>query len=77
MQPNKLIPVCKLYENTSKTTGRRYFTGNLSFTSKVLILPNDNAKEGDPPWTLFLAEREAKPPQGPHFGDSPARRKAA
>ena len=56
-----LIPLCRLYENTSKTTGRRYFVGNLSFTSKLLILRNDEAKEGEPQWTLFLAEREQKP----------------
>jgi hypothetical protein len=58
---DKLIPLCRLYENTSKTTGKRYFVGNLSFTSKLLILHNDEAKEGEPQWTLFLAEREQRP----------------
>jgi hypothetical protein len=58
---DKLIPLCKLYENVSKTTGRRYFVGNLSFTSKLLLLENKNAKEGEPPWMLFVAEREPKP----------------
>jgi hypothetical protein len=58
---DKLIPLCRLYENTNKTTGKRYFVGNLSFTSKLLILRNDEAKEGEPQWTLFLAEREQKP----------------
>ena len=58
---DKLIPLCRLYENTSKTTGKRYFVGNLSFTSKLLILRNDEAQEGEPQWTLFLAEREQKP----------------
>jgi hypothetical protein len=58
---DKLIPLCRLYENTSKTTGKRYFVGNLSFTSKVLILRNDEAQEGEPQWTLFLTEREQKP----------------
>lgn len=61
--PDKLIPLCKLYENTSKTTGKRYFVGNLSFTSKLLIFSNDEAKEGEPQWTVFLAEREPKPQQ--------------
>lgn len=53
----KLIPLCKLYENTSKTTGRRYFVGNLSFTSKLLLFQNEDVKEGEPGWTVFLAER--------------------
>jgi hypothetical protein len=58
---DKLIPLCKLYENTGKTTGNRYFVSKLSFTAKLLILRNDEAKEGEPPWTLFLTEREQKP----------------
>ncbi len=45
---DKLIPLCKLYENTSKATGKRYFVGNLSFTSKLLIFPNEAAKDGEP-----------------------------
>jgi hypothetical protein len=51
-----------LYENVSKTTGKRYFSGNLSFTSKLLIFQNDDAKEGEPGWTVFISEREQKPP---------------
>jgi len=58
---DKLIPLCRFYENTSKTTGKKYFVGNLSFTAKLLILRNDEAKEGEPQWTLFVAEREQKP----------------
>jgi len=58
---DKLIPLCRFYENTSKTTGKRYFVGNLSFTSKLLILRNDEAKEGEPQWTVYLAEKEQKP----------------
>lgn len=58
---DKLIPLCKLYENTSKTTGKRYFVGNLSFTSKLLVFSNEDAKEGEPGWTVFIAEREQKP----------------
>ena len=60
---DKLVPLCKLYENVSKTTGRRYFVGNLSFASKLLIFPNEEAKDGDPQWAVFLAEREPKPQQ--------------
>jgi hypothetical protein len=57
------IPLCRLYENTSKTTGKRYFVGNLSFTSKLLIFQNDDAKDGEPGWTVFIAEREQKQPE--------------
>lgn len=52
---DKLIPLCRLHEHTSKTTGKRYFT------AKLLLMENRNAKEGEPQWTLFLTEREHKP----------------
>lgn len=66
---DKLIPLCKLYENVSKATGKKYFTGNLSFTSKLIVFQNEDAKEGEPQWTVFLAEREPKPqPSGDHGG---------
>jgi hypothetical protein len=81
---DKLIPLCKLYENVSKTSGKRYFVGNLSFTSKLLIFANEDAKEGEPGWTLFITEREQQSqPQpkprpyqetGDHGGDWPQRR---
>lgn len=59
--PDTLIPLCRLYENTSKTSGKRYFVGNLSFTSKVVLLQNPGAKEGEPGWTLYITSREPKP----------------
>ena len=58
---DKMIPLCKLYKNTSKTTGKEYFVGNLSLTSKLLIFENQDAQEGEPGWTVFLAERQPKP----------------
>ena len=58
---DKLVKLCGLYENVSKTTGKKYFVGNLSFTAKLLLLENKDTKEGEPQWTLFLAEREQKP----------------
>ena len=84
MPDNRMIPLCKLYKNTSKTSGRRYFVGNLSFTSKLLIFQNEDAKEGEPGWTVFIAEREQKPKPYPEAGnhggieggDYPARRRA-
>lgn len=78
--PDKLLPLCRLYENVSKTTGRRYFVGNLSFTSKVLLFQNDDAKEGEPGWTLFITEREPKPDGDSGSiggGDYSARRRTA
>lgn len=59
--PDKMIPFCKLYENVSRTTGKRYLVGTLSFTSKLLIFPNEDAKDGEPQWSVFLTEREQKP----------------
>jgi hypothetical protein len=59
---DKLILLCRLYENTSTASGRRYFVGNLSFTTKLLLMENKKAKEGEPQWTLYLTEREQKPP---------------
>jgi hypothetical protein len=64
MADNRMIPVCRLYENVSKTTGKRYFVGNLSSSSKILIFENTDAKEGEPGWTVFIAERESKPDAG-------------
>lgn len=83
MPDNKLIPLCKLYENISKTTGKRYFVGNLSFTSTLLIFQNEDAKDGEPQWTVFIADREQKPAtsqgQGGGIPDPgwPSRRPAA
>jgi hypothetical protein len=80
MQQDKLIPLCKLYRNVSKTSGREYFVGNLSMTTKLLIFENQDAQEGEPGWTVFLAERQPKPqagqaqdPGGLAAGDYPAR----
>jgi hypothetical protein len=40
---DKLISLCRLYENISKTTGRKYCVRNLSFTVKLLLLENKDA----------------------------------
>jgi hypothetical protein len=62
---SKLIPLCRLYENVSKTSGKKYYVGNWTFTSKLLLLENRDAKEGEPQWTLYVAEREPKPQPRP------------
>lgn len=61
MKGQTLLPLCRLYENVSQKTGTRYFVGNLSFTSKLLIFRNEDAKDGEPQWTVYIAEREQKP----------------
>lgn len=58
-----IIPLAGLYENTSQRTGKTYFSGYLG-KAKVLLLQNDRAEEGQPGWTLFLAERSQKPARG-------------
>ena len=58
---DKLIKLCGLYRNVSKQTGREYFSGSFSFGTKLLILENRDAKVGEPPWNLYLTEREQKP----------------
>lgn len=55
MIPDKKIELCRLYENVSKT-GKRYLVGNLSFTTKLLILPNE-PKESEPQWTAWVVEK--------------------
>lgn len=58
---DKLIKLCGLYRNISKQTGREYFSGSFSFGTKLLILENRDAKAGEPPWNLYLTEREQRP----------------
>lgn len=60
MQQDTLIPLCRLYEDVSKA-GNRYFTGTFTFTTKVVLLQNTEAKEGEPGWTLYISERTPKP----------------
>lgn len=52
------IELCRLYENTSKA-GKPYFIGYLG-KAKVLMLKDEKAAEGQPPWVLFLCERPDK-----------------
>jgi hypothetical protein len=58
---NKLIKVCGLYRNVSQKTGKEYFSGNLSFFAKVLILENNERKaDNEPTHYLFVTEREQR-----------------
>ena len=53
-----MIRLTGMYERTSAKTGLMYFTGRLNMGSRMLLLPNLKAEEGDPPWELFLADAE-------------------
>ena len=64
---DQLIALAGMYENTSQKTGRRYFTGYLG-KAKLVMFEARDAKEGEPQWTLFIAERPARQDQQPNTG---------
>ena len=45
MMADKMIKLCGLYQNVSQTSGKPYFVGTLSYTSKLLLFPNEQAKD--------------------------------
>lgn len=51
-----LIPLCRLYENTSKRTGNRYLAGTLTYTTKVLGFESED-ENGNPCWQVYVQER--------------------
>lgn len=53
-----MVPLTGMYENTSQRSGKKYFTGYLG-RAKLVMLQEDRAAEGQPGWTLFIAERPA------------------
>ena len=53
-----MIRLTGMYEKTSAKTGLRYYTGRLNMGSRMLLMKNLRAGEGDPPWSLFLADAE-------------------
>ena len=53
-----MIRLTGMYEKKSAKTGLMYFTGRLNMGSRVLLMQNLRAGEGDPPWELFLADAE-------------------
>ena len=53
-----MIRLTGMYEKKSQKTGLMYFTGRLNMGSRVLLMQNLKAKEGEPPWELFLADAE-------------------
>ena len=53
-----MIRLTGMYEKKSAKTGLMYYTGRLNMGSRVLLMQNLRAKEGDPPWELFIADAE-------------------
>jgi len=53
-----MIRLTGMYERKSAKTGLMYYTGRLNMGSRVLLMQNLRAEEGDPPWELFIAAAE-------------------
>jgi len=53
-----MIRLTGMYEKKSQKTGLRYYTGRLNMGSRMLLMQNLRAGEGDPPWELFIADAE-------------------
>ena len=53
-----MIRLTGMYEKKSAKTGLKYYTGRLNMCSRVLLMQNLRGKEGDPPWSLFIADAE-------------------
>ena len=53
-----MIRLTGMYEKTSAASGIKYYTGRLNMNSRVLLMQNLRAGEGDPPWELFIADAE-------------------
>ena len=53
-----MIRLTGMYEKTSAKTGLKYYTGRLNMGSRMLLMKNLRAEEGDPPWELFIADAE-------------------
>jgi len=51
-----MIRLTGMYEKKSAKTGIKYYTGRLNMSSRVLLMQNLRAGEGDPPWELFIAD---------------------
>lgn len=56
-----LVPLCRMYENESKNTGKPYLAGNLTYTTKILGFQAED-DQGNACWQLYIQERPQKPP---------------
>lgn len=53
-----LIPLCRLFENTS-AKGNRYLIGNLPYTTKLIAF-QEETDDGQTVWQLYVQERPAR-----------------
>lgn len=60
--PTHKVKLCGLYKQKRKKDGKIYLVGRNSFSSKFLILPNDEKKsDSEPDFWIFAIEDEVKP----------------
>lgn len=59
------VKLCGLYKQKRKRDGKTYLVGRNSFTSKILVLPNEEKKaDNEPDFWVFIVEDELKPKDG-------------
>lgn len=71
--PAKMVKLCGVYKNKRQKDNKTYLAGRLSFSSKLLILPNPEKtgpNDGQPDFNVLIVEDEAKPREGRTFGNS-------
>lgn len=62
--PAKMVKMCGVYKNRRQSDNKMYLAGRLSFSSKLLILPNPEKKndsDGQPDFNVLIVEEDAKP----------------
>lgn len=56
------VKLCGLYKQKRKRDGKTYLVGRNSYSSKLLVLPNDDKKSAsEPDFWVFAVEDEVKP----------------
>lgn len=56
------VKLCGLWKQKRKKDGKTYLVGRNSFTSKLLVMPNDDKKaDNEPDFWVFVVEDELKP----------------
>lgn len=60
--PSTKVKLCGLYKQKRKKDGKTYLVGRNSYSSKFLVLPNDEKKsDSEPDFWIFAVEDEVKP----------------
>lgn len=66
--PCHKVKLCGLYKQKRKKDGKTYLVGRNSYSSKFLILPNDEKKsDNEPDFWIFAVEDEVKPKTAPQI----------